>query len=274
MNAVLLAINWQPELRGILIVIIAVSVLCGSIYLILLTNLGARLGFLVALAALAGWMFALGAMWWTYGIGLKGSEPTWDGIAGKTVLQDTAALSEAGALHTTITLPEGTSFPAQAVAVDDQFVTEGWEKLSESDTSFGQAGSAAATYLQETGAFGAGEFRVVNVFDRGGERSPVLLDGKVDFLAFWHKPHYVVVEVAPLVTQRTEPGRAPAKAQVDETRQHQYVYMERNLGQKRVPAAFTCIFSLLIFLCLCYLLHTRDRRATLNRAAPALPAGA
>ena len=38
----LLAIGWLPELRGILIVIIAVVTLCGSIYLILGTNLGAR----------------------------------------------------------------------------------------------------------------------------------------------------------------------------------------------------------------------------------------
>ena len=52
----LLAIAWEPELRGILIVIIAVVVLCGSIYMILATNLGARLGFLVALAGLTGWL--------------------------------------------------------------------------------------------------------------------------------------------------------------------------------------------------------------------------
>ena len=63
MNA-LLAINWEPEIRGILIVIISVSVLCGSVYLILGTNMGARLGFLVALAGLAGWMFLMGAIWW------------------------------------------------------------------------------------------------------------------------------------------------------------------------------------------------------------------
>ena len=42
----LLAIGWEPELRGIIIVIIAVGTLCGSVYLILGTNLGARLGFL------------------------------------------------------------------------------------------------------------------------------------------------------------------------------------------------------------------------------------
>ena len=52
MTVALLAISWEPELRGILIVIIAVVVLWAAIYLILATNLGARLGFLVALAAL------------------------------------------------------------------------------------------------------------------------------------------------------------------------------------------------------------------------------
>ena len=273
MNA-LIAINWQPELRGIVIVIIAVSVLCGSIYLLLLTNLGARLGFLVAFAAIAGWMFALCAVWWIYGIGLVGSPPSWQGVAGRTVLQDVSSLAEAGALHTAPALAPGANFADQGLGVDAEFVDEGWKKLAESDTSYGQAGSAAGTYLQETGAFAPGEFRVVNVFNRGGQRSPVLFDGKVDVLAFFHKPHYVVVEVAPLVPLRTEPGRAPARPQVDPSRPHQYVYMERNLGQKRVPAALMCIGSLVVFLSLCYVLHTRDRRAGANRAAPALPAGA
>ena len=60
MLASLLAVSWELELRGTLIVIIAVVVLCGSIYMILATNLGARLGFLVALAGLAGWMTLMG----------------------------------------------------------------------------------------------------------------------------------------------------------------------------------------------------------------------
>ena len=42
----ILAIGWEPELRGIFIIIISVGTLCGSIYLILGTNLGVRLGFL------------------------------------------------------------------------------------------------------------------------------------------------------------------------------------------------------------------------------------
>ncbi|MCP4309236.1 MAG: sugar transferase [bacterium] len=43
-------------LRGILITIIAIVSLLGSVYLLLYTNLGARLGFLVAGAATFGWM--------------------------------------------------------------------------------------------------------------------------------------------------------------------------------------------------------------------------
>ena len=84
----LLAINWSPELRGILIVIIAVAVLMGGVYMILATNLGARLGFLVALAGLAGWMLLMGITWTVYGIGLRGKDPTWDAVPGRTVLQD------------------------------------------------------------------------------------------------------------------------------------------------------------------------------------------
>jgi hypothetical protein len=81
-----------------------------------------------------------------------------------------------------------------------------------------------------------------------------------------------VVEVAPLVQQRDEPGRAPAKPEIDTTRPHEYVYMIRNLGARRKPAGFITVGSLAVFLMLCYLLHTRDRRVMANRAALALPA--
>ena len=92
--------------------------------------------------------------------------------------------------------------------------------------------------LEDSGAFDAGEFQVVNVFEKGGERSPTFFGGSVDFLAFWHKPHYALVEVAPLVPQRAEPGRAPAKAVIDPTQPHQYVFMIRDLGALRQPGGF------------------------------------
>lgn len=269
----MVAVGWQPELRGILITIIAIAVFCGSCYYVLSTDLGARLGFLVAFAALAGWMFILGAVWWSYGKGLLGPDASWAPISGRTILQTPAAINESGALDSPVIVDPSASPTETAEAVDAQFVKDGWTKLDPSLPSYQQAGAAASTLSEEGGALAAGEFEVINVFDKGGERSPQLFDGKVDFLAFFHKPHYAVVELAPLVKQRDEPGRAPAKPEIDTSRGHQYVYMIRDLGAKRKPAGFITFGSLLVFLMLCYLLHTRDRRVLANRSAPALPAG-
>ena len=152
-----------------------------------------------------------------------------------------------------------------------QFQAEGWTPLAESDTQFGQASSAAATFLEETKTFEAGEFKAVNVFDTGGDRYPMI--GDFDLFAFWHKPHHVVVEVAPLVATRTEPGRAPPVAEIDATRQHQYVFMVRNLGTRRQPAFVLMFGAGLIFFILCWLLHRRERTLVANRSASPVPAG-
>lgn len=77
MTSLLAALAWDPGFRGILTVAVAVAILCGSVFLILATNNGARLGFLLALTGFCGWMFVLGIIWSMYGIGWKGSAPTW-----------------------------------------------------------------------------------------------------------------------------------------------------------------------------------------------------
>lgn len=261
----LLAISWEPELRGILIVIIAVGTLCGGVYLVLATNLGARLGFLVAVTGLAGWMALMGIVWMIYGIGLQGPMPSWQAVPGRTVLQDVDALYNAGVFTSRVEAPEGSSSTETAQLVNAEFEAEGWVPLSEEEPAFGQASAAAAEFLEETGAFAAGEFRAVNVFDTGGDRYPKINES-LDFLAFFHTPHFAVVEVAPLVPTRTEPGRAPATAEIDTTRQHQYVYMVRDLGARRQPALVLTIGAGLIFLTLCWLLHRRERVLTTNRA--------
>jgi hypothetical protein len=72
-----LAFSWQPEIRGISSVLIMFVALCGATYLLLGTNLGWRLGFLVAFAGFFGWMFLMGSVWWLYGIGLQGQAGRW-----------------------------------------------------------------------------------------------------------------------------------------------------------------------------------------------------
>jgi hypothetical protein len=264
-NMSLLAIGWDPELRGLLTVIMGVVVLMGSIYMIMATNMGSRLSFLVTLTGLMGWMALMGATWWIYGIGLKGPEPSWAAMPGQTIIQDVPALRSAGVL---VSLPDGyEDAPLSEVdeLVEQQFFDEGYIKILAGDAAYGQAQAAATAYIEEDGALAAGQYEVTEVFDIGGERYPLIAGNEsLDFIAFFHKPHYSVVEVSPLVPVRTEPGRAPALAEIDEAGQRQYVYMVRDLGAKRQPAVVLTIGGGAIFLALCYLLHRRERILTDN----------
>lgn len=263
MLSTLLAINWNPEIRGFTTVVIAVISLCGSIYLINATNLGSRLGFLVSLAGLAGWMGLMGLIWLIYGIGLKGPEPTWQPVQ---VVRD-GDLMQAGIANTN-------DFPVDVGAAP----TEGWVRLPDEDPGRGQAVASADEIMQkELEIFAAGEYEAVAVYDKGGERSPrfeINLPGDhtadIDFLAFRHKAHYAVVRVQPLLPVLEEPGRAPTKAQQDLSQKPTYVLMERDRGAKRRPAIFMMLGGGLVFGILCWMLHRRDRTWDANRNGKAL----
>lgn len=266
LSSAMMAINWEPQLRGYTVVLISVVVLIGGTYLVVGTNLGARLGFLVILGGLFGWMAAMGIIWWTYGIGLTGASPSWKAAEPATIVRDGELLQTVEILEQPLKL---TGTPQEnAASVATALTEEGWVLLEESDPQRGQA-VAASDEILINGAeeFAAGEFVSVGVFDRGGERWPKINEA-LDFLAFRHEPQYALVEVAPIVPQRVEPGRAPARPKIDETQERRYVYMIRDLGNKRQPAMLITLGSLIIFVILCWLLHRRDLmlRANLARA--------
>ena len=270
----ILSIGWEPELRGVLTVIIGFVALGGSTYLLLGTNLGVRLGFLVAAAGLFGWMASMGAIWWAYGIGLQGSLPTWQPAEPFTIVREAGQLASAEVLEAPLDVADGSSNPEIAAAAASSLVAEGWKKLPEDDKSRGQAIAAADEIIQiEAEIYAAGEYQAVAVYQRGGERYPKIGDS-VDFFAFLHKPKYSVVEIAPVVPQRAEPGRAPARPVIDQEQPHQYVVMIRDLGSKRQPAAMITIGSTIIFGVFCWLLHRRDKMAAANRSGQLVPAGA
>ena len=269
----MLSIAWEPEIRGLLTVIIAVVALCGSVYLILATNMGARLGLLVALAGLSGWMVMMGVIWMTYGIGLKGNEPSWKPAQPFTVVRDAALLPQAEVLVNSVKIPEGASPVEAAAAGAKALQEENWKVLPIEDKGRGQSIAAADEIIQvEAELYAGGEYQAVAVYDRGGERYPKIGD-ELDFFAFFHKPHYAIVEIAALVPQRVEPGRAPARPVIDESKPHQYIVMIRDLGTKRQPALLVTFGSGIFFLITCLMLHRRDRTLAANLAMP-VPAGA
>ena len=275
MSAALLAINWEPELRGVLTVILGTVAFMGSVYMILGTNIGARLGFLVALCGLAGWMALMGGIWWIYGIGLKGADPSWVQVPGRTVIQDADDLYQAGVLENRLQLSD-VDVPADINdVVYNGFVSEEWRVLGESEPAFGQAAASATVFLEEEDALEAGAFKVTNVFEIGGEAYPKIFgQDALDQIAFFHKPYYTVVEVAPYIPLRDEPGRAPTAPEIDTSRERQYVYMIRDLGSRREPAALITIGSTIVFLALCWMLHRRDRFVAENLERKAIATSA
>jgi hypothetical protein len=276
MLATLLAINWEPELRGVLTVLIGTATWMGSVYLILGTNVGARLGFLVSMAGLFGWMALMGAVWWIYGIGLKGDEPSWKQVEGATVIQEVDLLYQAGVLDDPIDVTAATPSLDAAEALRDQIIAQGWDDVEPSAPEFGQAQASAEVFLEEEDALVPGEYAVTAVYevDPPDESAWPKLgsNGEFDQLAFFHKPYYTLVEVAPYEPLLTEPGRAPTAPEIDESRQRQYVYMVRDLGSLREPAAYITIGSTIIFLAFCWLLHRRDRFVAENLARKAAAA--
>ena len=127
MLSTLLAISWQPEIRGAVVVIVMAIVLIGGSYLVVGTNVGARLGFLIVMSALFGWMTVMAAIWWTYGIGLKGPEPSWKPADPVTIIRDSSLLTAAGILESSA---GAAATPTEAAKkASAQFQEEGWKLL-------------------------------------------------------------------------------------------------------------------------------------------------
>ncbi|MEM9522162.1 MAG: hypothetical protein AAGA37_22840 [Actinomycetota bacterium] len=98
-------LEWDPHVRGFLAVLAGFVVWMGSIWIIVSSNSGVRLGTLLSLAGLFAWMAIMGSIWWIYGIGWVGDAPVWEEVEIVEGTDDEghlffAALDEANALRT------------------------------------------------------------------------------------------------------------------------------------------------------------------------------
>ncbi len=80
MSATLAGIAWDPNIAATLAVLTGVVVLMGSVWFLLTTNSGIRVGTLLAFAAFFGWMFIMSTTWWMYGKGWQGDSPSWQTV--------------------------------------------------------------------------------------------------------------------------------------------------------------------------------------------------
>ncbi len=245
-DTALLALSWNPHVRGGLYVLISVIILCGSGALILGTNLGGRLGFQAAAAGLTGFFVVIGATWWVYGIGPQGKAPAW--------VPRFEVSGDLGQVESEIL----SGFPRgwKELALDDPAVADALP-VSDAELTGGEGGrglfQSSADYLpvaalekggETYGPFGVFNFRPLNLF---------------------HKPHYLIIQVQAVEPQEVVPGAAPPRPRVDPNARPVAVVMVRDLGSLRLnPAVFT-IASALLFGLLVYQLHTRDKELMAKR---------
>ncbi len=276
----LAGIAWDPQLRGFLTLAVGIIVLMGSVYLLLVTNVGVRLGFLLASAALFGWLTLMGGVWWMYGsIGMLGKDPGW--VVTETVYPgtDDAALDLAHGFDTSAMpsheeLGDLTGDDYLAVRDEVEPTLGGWHILQESNPSFGEAKAAVDEHFvehpdEDLQIDSADDYLTVYSFERGGKArlpdDPSRWDRlykkfKTTFVQLTHPPRYAIIQVQPVVVQEAEPGQPPPTPKVDTSQPVVSVIMERDLGDKRFPGAMLTIFSGIMFGVLCVQLHRRDQR--------------
>ncbi|MBM3660053.1 MAG: hypothetical protein FJW95_11220 [Actinobacteria bacterium] len=247
---------WYPTVLGVLVVVAAVVLFIGSIYLILGTNMGARAGFLATFTALMGLMVVLSALWVTTTSPLntlRGAVPKWE------IQEVVSDLSKAKTDAARTIKQDGVKVDAVEAAnvkaaVDEGLVTKvdnAVEKFTPEDNQF-------ATFGDVT------EFLTVNTWEVGGS-SPSWLDGE-----FTHTPKIAVVEVCG-VADNTQPfGVAPdvpecAEEGTKNAEDNGFVVLEYNLGDVRLPPVVAFVSSVILFVLglIMFGWFEKDRRAEL-----------
>jgi hypothetical protein len=302
---------WDPGIRGILIVAVGVAVLCGSVYLLLATNTGARLGMLLALTGLFGWLVILTFIWWLMppAIGPRGTNPSWQPVEIYVNGPETPVTEAAQNLPQPQDLPQAdrilaenpdlsAEYPNGFVISDlaannpellEQYLDEealnGWRVIPSS--SAGESQAAADVALVDSGFFSAAtEYKKLDTFSYGGKqtRAEACPDDGALCRAWYrvrksfqitHPPHYAIVQVQRVVTPTAVPGEAPPLPEVDPSAPVVSVVMVRDLGTVRLIPFLYFVISLALFIVFAWVLHSRDKTLQKNmRAAEAALKGA
>ncbi|MCG9478261.1 MAG: hypothetical protein K9H34_09770 [Actinomycetia bacterium] len=300
---IIAGIAFDPGIRGVLVVLVGVVVLMGSVYLILSTNLGSRLGFLVALSGLFGWLTILTFVWWLTppAIGPRGNIPTWKPVeiyvngandsAKVDVLNnlvDPASLATADEIiaqnpDLVNEFPNGftlsdlqTNNPAIVSEYIDVEALNGWALVGAANA--GEAQAAADLELVASGVFKtSSDYKKLNVWNYGGK--PTLKDDCPDggmicrvqhriTSAFQIKnpKHYTVVQVQKVIPQTPIPGQAPPLPKVDPSQPVISVVLIRDIGNERVIPFLYFVISVSLFILSAWALHNRDKTLMKNKA--------
>jgi hypothetical protein len=244
---------WYPTILGILVVVFAIGLFCGSLYLLLGTNLGARLGFLVAFTGLMAFMVILTSLWVVTASPLntlKGRIPAWKAVE---LITDpskakTAEVRDIEDKGRKVSAVEAANVKA---AADENLIQV------EALPSEGQKAQEAAI-AQKYGRFQlVTDYKEVATYETGGGK-PNPLDFELT-----HAPLYAVVQfcaVEPVDELKHPFGTTPPAPVCDKSsKKNGFLVLERDLGSLRVPPIVAWISAVLLFGLGLLSLHWRER---------------
>ena len=251
---------WYPTILGVLVVISAIVLFIGSIYLLLGTNLGARLGFLVTFTSLMGFLMILSVLWLTTASPLespKGRVSSW------SVIENVPDITK-----------------AKTVAVRD--IAQKQNKASQIDASNVLA-SVDAALITKVGTptlqvtpndnrfakfADVTQFMVLKTYTLGGS-NPQFWKGE-----FNHSKKYAVVEYCKTATQTQTFGLPPLPPECASgaDAQRGFVVATFDYGTLRLPPFVVIVITAILFGLGLLALHWREKDEMERAKAKAGPA--
>jgi hypothetical protein len=238
---------WYPTILGVLVVMSAIGLFIGSIYLLLGTNLGARLGFLVTFTCLMGFMVILSTLWLTTASPLespKGRVSSWSVV--ENVPDITKAQTEAVRdIASKQNRASQTDASNVLAAVDLALI----KKQSTPTLPVTPNDNRFAKFDDVT------KFMVLETYTIGGS-NPQFWRGE-----FNHSPKYAVVEYCATATQAQTFGLPPLPPEcasgADE--QRGFVVAKFDYGTLRLPPFLVIVISSILFGLGLLALHWREK---------------
>lgn len=233
------------QLRGYGVAIFAVGLFCGSIYLLLATDVGSRLGFMVAFSALTGFLTLLGLIWFTNFTplnALHGPPPQWKV---KEVVDD----------------------PKDARIQNVRQIEDKGVKLTEAEQGEIKASVDAAVTTPNSPYLlydNINQYVVVEAERIGG--------GKTGPLGLKHKPLHGVMKIQGTKKVEPVPGQPPPPPEADPAAKPKYVVLQRDLGAMRQPPLFMATGFGILFVIALVVMHNGERaRQMAERKGPLEP---
>ena len=231
---------WNPTIIGVLTVLCAVGLFCGSTYLLLSTNLGARLGFLVAAAGLSGFLVLLTTLWLTTPGSATGNsdlDPPHGNSASWSVVEVVPTINDSK-------LTPVRDLPTKGTKGDDTLVTQVKPAID--------AAIVAATPVAGVEAKPQ-PFATLDISSSTdyllafpGSQSFQYIDKTEHF--FWHRHRYAAMEIC--LARKDEAGNlvnGPNGPVCDPLKATHFIILSYNYGSVRKPVVFYWLFSLMFF---------------------------